>query len=218
MSSESNTSGTMYFRRCSCGLLNHERTPDGKKYYYLFDGLGSIVGMTDSAGNEVNRYVYDPYGNIISQQEQSGLNNPWKFAAGYLDSSTNLYKFGTRYYDPTLGRWTQQDPVGGSLGDLNSANRYTYANDDPVNAVDPSGKDIIGCTLAVLLVALGFAAGIAAVVGAVATAPEVLATGAVAAASVGATVGTYSALIGGGIAIIAAWVGVIQTAVSGVCS
>ena len=96
--------------------------------------------MTDSAGSDVNRYVYDPYGNIISQQEQSGLNNPWKFAAGYLDSSTSLYKFGTRYYDPTLGRWTQQDPVGGSLGDLNSANRYTYAGDDPVNAVDPSGR------------------------------------------------------------------------------
>ncbi len=34
----------------------------------------------------------------------------------------------------------QQDPVGGSLGDLNSANRYVYANDDPVNEVDPSGK------------------------------------------------------------------------------
>jgi hypothetical protein len=30
--------------------------------------------------------------------------------------------------------------VGGSLGDLNTANRYTYANDDPVNVVDPSGK------------------------------------------------------------------------------
>jgi hypothetical protein len=29
------------------------------------------------------------------------------------------------------------------LGDLNSANRYVYANDDPVNAVDPSGKSVI---------------------------------------------------------------------------
>jgi RHS repeat-associated protein len=74
--------------------------------------------------------------------------NPWKFAGGYLDSSTGLYKFGTRYDDPSLGRWTQQDPVGGSLGDLNSANRYAYANDDPVNAVDPSGKDALGCLLA----------------------------------------------------------------------
>ncbi|MFL5627365.1 MAG: RHS repeat domain-containing protein [Ktedonobacteraceae bacterium] len=104
---------------------------DIKKYYSLFDGLGSIVGMTDSAGNDVNRYDYDPYGTIISQQEQSGLNNPWKFAAGYLDSSTGLYKFGVRYYDPTLGRWTQLDSAGTG---------YVYAGDNPVNAVDPSGK------------------------------------------------------------------------------
>ncbi|MFL5629380.1 MAG: RHS repeat-associated core domain-containing protein [Ktedonobacteraceae bacterium] len=84
---------------------------------------------------------YDPYGQMKAQQE--GEVNPWKFAAGYLDSSTGLYKFGTRYYDPTLGRWTQQDPVGGSLGDLNSANRYVYAGDDPVNAVDPMGTDTL---------------------------------------------------------------------------
>lgn len=76
---------------------------------------------------------------MLHQQDQSGLTNPWKYASSYLDSSTNLYKFGTRYEDPSLGRWTQQDPVGGSLGDLNAANRYTYASDDPVNEVDPTG-------------------------------------------------------------------------------
>jgi hypothetical protein len=54
-----------------------------------------------------------------------------------LPGSTSL----AHAYDPTLSRWTQQDPVGGSLGDLNSANRYVYAGDDPVNAVDPGGKD-----------------------------------------------------------------------------
>ena len=61
-----------------------------------------------------------------------------------------MYKFGVRYYDPSLGRWTQQDPVAGSLGDLNAANRYTYANDDPVNVVDPGGK--LPCFLAGILV------------------------------------------------------------------
>ena len=69
---------------------------------------------------------------------------------GYLDSSTGLYKFGTRYYDPTHGRWTQQDPVEGSLGDLNAANRYTYAGDDPVNEVDPSGEITDQCFAAIL--------------------------------------------------------------------
>jgi RHS repeat-associated protein len=118
--------------------LNDERTPDGKKYSYLFDGLGSIVGMTDSSGTEVNSYDYDPYGQVINQTEQSGLNNPWKFAGGYLDSSTGLYKFGQRYYNPNLGRWTQLDSAGTG---------YVYAGDNPVNAVDPSGATDCGTSL-----------------------------------------------------------------------
>ena len=37
---------------------------------------------------------------------------------------------------------TQQDPVGDSVGNLNAANRYTYADDDPVNVFDPNGTAI----------------------------------------------------------------------------
>jgi len=92
--------------------LNNERTPDGHRHYYLFDGLGSIVGLTKGDGTKENSYDDDPDGNMLHQTE--GVTNPWKFAGGFLDSSTGLYKFGTRYDDPTLGRWTQQDPVGGS--------------------------------------------------------------------------------------------------------
>ncbi len=55
-------------------------------------------------------------------------------------NASGYYHFGARYYDPSLGRWTQQDPVAGSLGDLGSADRYAYANDDPVNLVDPTGR------------------------------------------------------------------------------
>jgi RHS repeat-associated protein len=80
-------------------------------------------------------------GNLINSVEQSGLNNPWKFAGGFLDSSTGLYKYGIRYYNPTIGRWTRRTPVGGSLQETMKANPYVYAGDDPVNAVDPSGKE-----------------------------------------------------------------------------
>ena len=92
--------GTTDFVRCSCGLLNNERTGSGQKYYYLFDGLGSIVGMTDSHGSEVNSYDYDPYGNLLNSHVQSGINNPWMYADGYFDSNSGLYKYGIRYYDP----------------------------------------------------------------------------------------------------------------------
>ncbi|HLH60716.1 MAG TPA: RHS repeat-associated core domain-containing protein [Ktedonobacteraceae bacterium] len=71
--------------------------------------------MTTSSGTLVNFYDYDPYGQILAQQEQQGLNNPWKYVSGFSDVDTGLTKFGTHYEDPTLGRWTQQDAVAGSL-------------------------------------------------------------------------------------------------------
>ena len=37
-------------------------------------------------------------------------NNPRRWVGAYQDG-TGLYKMGHRYYDPTLGRWTQQAPI-----------------------------------------------------------------------------------------------------------
>ncbi len=50
-----------------------------------------------------------------------------------------MYKYGTRYYNPGFGQWSQQDPLRGQLKDPTSLNRYLYANDDPVNLTDKSG-------------------------------------------------------------------------------
>jgi RHS repeat-associated protein len=36
--------------------------------------------------------------------------NPFRYAGGYFDADTRLTKFGARYYDPNVGRWTHQDP------------------------------------------------------------------------------------------------------------
>ena len=88
--------------------------------------------MVDSSGSVKNSYYYDPYGNSLNKSET--VSNPWQYASGYYDATTGLYKFGTRYYDPQLGRWTQKDPKP-------SANPYLYTNDDPINEVDPSGRD-----------------------------------------------------------------------------
>ena len=64
--------------------------------------------------------------------------NPWRLAGGYLDTTTGLYKFGARYYEPGVGRWTQQDPSG------MDANPYAYVGGDPVNSVDPGGRSKCG--------------------------------------------------------------------------
>lgn len=64
--------------------------------------------------------------------------NPIRFQGQHLDSQTGLYKMGLRYYDPTIGRWTQKDPLN-LYQDPKQANRYAYAGSDPVNNADPSG-------------------------------------------------------------------------------
>jgi uncharacterized protein RhaS with RHS repeats len=62
--------------------------------------------------------------------------------------ATRLYHFGARYYDPAIGQWTQHDPSG------QDANAYAYADGDPINRVDPSGRDFFDD-------AASYAAGIA---------------------------------------------------------
>jgi RHS repeat-associated protein len=107
-------------------------------HYYLFDGLGSVVGLADETGQVAARYEYEPYGKQSSVEP--GVSNPWRYASGYFDSQTKLLKFGTRYYDGAIMRWTQLDPSFGSAGNPSTLNLYAYVGSDPINTVDPLGR------------------------------------------------------------------------------
>lgn len=145
VASSTTAGASTHYTRDSGGNLVGQRSPDGTRRYYLFDGLGSVVGMIDTGGNLVASYAYDPYGKQTSPEPS--LANPWRFAGGYLDTQTGLTKFGTRYYDPSVGRWTQQDPEAGSIGDPATMNLYTYVGSNPVNFTDPTGRKIANSVL-----------------------------------------------------------------------
>jgi RHS repeat-associated protein len=125
-----------------------------------------VVGLTDSTGALVGNetYQYDPYGQLIVQPHTAALRtNAWRYASGYYDVSTGLYKFGIRYYNPAIGRWTQRDPVGGSLAETVKTNPYVYVGNDPVNETDLSGRGDfgdcfwLGFDAVAFLLSLGFA-------------------------------------------------------------
>jgi RHS repeat-associated protein len=101
---------------------------------------GSVVALTEGGGNVVNRYVYDPYGNPLAGTVEAVV-NPWQFAGGLRDAFSGYIKFGERYYDPSIGRWTQRDPSG------QDANSYGYAGANPVNFVDLTGLAWWNCRL-----------------------------------------------------------------------
>jgi RHS repeat-associated protein len=63
---------------------------------------------------------------------------PFAFAGGLYDPDTGLVRFGARDYDAVTGRWTAKDPI---LFRGGSANLYSYAGNDPINRIDPRGRD-----------------------------------------------------------------------------
>ena len=104
-------------------------------YYYLYNAHGDVTALTDSTGEIVNNYSYDPWGRIISQTEN--VPNDIKYAGEYQDSETGLIYLRNRYYDPAIGRFITEDPAKDRL------NWYAYCGNNPVNYMDSLGlKDV----------------------------------------------------------------------------
>jgi RHS repeat-associated protein len=132
---------TSYTVRDSDGALIGYRDSSGTHWYSLLDNHGSVVAVINSSGSTVgNRYAYDEYGRSTYTFPSPTVTQPYGYLGGYTDP-TGLIKFGDRYYDPTLGRWTQPDPIAGTLQSPKTIDRYTYVGDDPNNNSDLTGRD-----------------------------------------------------------------------------
>src|SRR5450759_3963331 len=129
---------TLAFTRTPGGSLVSMRSGTSH-FYYIFDALGSVIALTDGSGSIAASYTYDPYGNTVTASGAQASVNPFRFASGYFDSATGLLKFGTRYYDPSLGRWTQRDPIGPSLPSPPPLARFLSLGASPVPLTDASG-------------------------------------------------------------------------------
>lgn len=102
--------------------------------YYLNDEQGSIRYLTGSDGSIRNhyRYSYSAFGESITAEET--VPNRLKYNARMADELTGLYYLRARYYNASLGRFTQEDVIYND-----GLNLYAYCNSNPVMYSDPSG-------------------------------------------------------------------------------
>jgi RHS repeat-associated protein len=107
------------------------RVAGGTTQFYHQDGIGSVVGVTNQSGVTDGTVRYDAWGNKIPL---TGTIPQYGYT-GREPDDTGLVYYRARYYDPSIGRFTQKDPIGMNGG----LNLYAYVRGNPVNFNDPLG-------------------------------------------------------------------------------
>ena len=114
-------------------LDQSEGEAEQKLYYFHTDQIGTPLEMTDVDGQIVWQVTYKAWGEVetlaVNEVEQN-----LRFQGQYFDDETNLHYNTFRYYDPEVGRFTTQDPIGLVGGE----NLYRYVP-NPESWIDPLG-------------------------------------------------------------------------------
>lgn len=138
----------------------HSSTADVVKYYYagatrvamrvgtgavtylLGDHLGSTSVATDVNAAQPTWQLYKAWG----ETRAGSMPTKYQYTGQFNNIEIGLYYYGARWYDPSLGRFTQPDSIIplASQG-VQAWDRYAYTNNNPIRYNDPSGHDA-GCS------------------------------------------------------------------------
>jgi RHS repeat-associated protein len=106
--------------------------------FYVYDGGGSVRALTNPAGTTTDAYEYDAFGNLLNKTGSTP--NNMLYRGEEFDSDLGLYYLRARYLNPLTGRFMSRDPEDGKPTDPKSLHKYLYADGDPVNGLDPTGR------------------------------------------------------------------------------
>jgi RHS repeat-associated protein len=113
----------------------------GTTYYFHNDHLSPRL-RTNTSGTVVDQRGHFPFG----ETWYSPAGAPLLFTSYYRDAESGNDYATARYNISRLGRFSSPDPISGSTDDPQSLNRYSYTQDNPINATDPSGAVTTMCT------------------------------------------------------------------------
>jgi len=116
-------------------LLHAQPGQTVARYWYILDGQGSVVALTDANGSVVDRYAYDNWGESTSDDRTNEhVPQQLRYDGYYYDEKLSWYWLPARYYDPETERFLQPDP-----SEQDGVHTYVYVSDAPNDAIDPTG-------------------------------------------------------------------------------
>jgi RHS repeat-associated protein len=111
----------------------HAVLPASETWHAHRDGIGNVIGLTDTSVTLRGGYTYDAWGRTVSSGPDT-LNRARFKGALWLGSELDIYFMRARWYDPQTGRFLSEDPIGIEGG----LNLYTFASNDPINCFERS--------------------------------------------------------------------------------
>jgi len=120
--------------------LISRRQPGVVTNFYVVDGHGSVRLLLSPTGAITDSYAYDAFGNVLANNGSTA--NNYRYCGEQYDPDLSTYYLrAPRYFDVTIGRFQTFDSHEGDLEDPASLHKYSYAAEDPVDKVDPTGMD-----------------------------------------------------------------------------
>ena len=108
-------------------------------FYYQGDHLGSSAYLTDEAGAITQTLNYLPYGeDWVDVHNNPNYLSRYKYNGKEKDPESGLHYYGARYYDSDISQWLSIDPMADKYPSLSP---YNYCADNPVNIIDPDGRE-----------------------------------------------------------------------------
>jgi RHS repeat-associated protein len=111
------------------------RSGGGTVTAYLTDNEGSARDLVNGSGQVIDHLDYSGIG-VLTLESNPSVGDGFKYDGYQFEALTGLYYVNARWYNPSTGDWTTQDPEGFAAGD---SNLYRYVGNDPTENTDPSG-------------------------------------------------------------------------------